>query len=521
MARVYHEFLKFMSVWEPSPILQKGFIWTSGGILLVTALGKAAASVGYSGILLEPAPLFSFLTYQQLLIGATLVELLVVVSIICFLPIAKGIWTITGLATVFIVYRGGVWLIGYDRPCGCLGSLVQALPISEQAASSIMIGVLAYLWLGGSALTIGRRTSRRRSLQATKENACFQHKNKSMSVISVLILLGVLPMPIAATEIGARETDNGPLVRFKRFLSDPPPIRRIEFSLSGNRFGFYTADGKEISAAKQVRLEGALLEGTWYGKRVANFPKSIVEMGNGSVVGQSRKAAWYMESNKRVVYVGPKVDDQRLTSLKGPAKRAYNMKQRIRDVRALGLGHAVPGTIEWAGKLSFEGKSWRGARIEGKIERLSANFPQSLQYSIEDRDHGMHKVIYNYNSKFRIPPKTTIIQVFKEDVLLQARTNVIHDISVAAKDNEQEGFKPCDFRPADEPVARLMVFTNGAMVRFTPDGDVERKQDSEHTDSLFAPITLFGIAFVGGLIATCRQWNGNGYDNTNKKVWKE
>lgn len=43
-----------------------------------------------------------------------------------------------------------MWL-GYRKPCGCLGSLTQALDISEQVADSCMKVALCYLLVGSYA----------------------------------------------------------------------------------------------------------------------------------------------------------------------------------------------------------------------------------------------------------------------------------------------------------------------------------------------------------------------------------
>ena len=52
------------------------------------------------------------------------------------------------LATIFMVYRMCLWWLGWQRPCGCLGSLARVLHLSEHTADNLMQGVLAYLLLG-------------------------------------------------------------------------------------------------------------------------------------------------------------------------------------------------------------------------------------------------------------------------------------------------------------------------------------------------------------------------------------
>lgn len=52
------------------------------------------------------------------------------------------------LATIFMVYRMCLWWLGWQCPCGCLGSLARVLHLSEHTADNLMQGVLAYLLLG-------------------------------------------------------------------------------------------------------------------------------------------------------------------------------------------------------------------------------------------------------------------------------------------------------------------------------------------------------------------------------------
>lgn len=65
------------------------------------------------------------------------------------------------LATNFLVYRLGLWWMGWHKPCGCMGSLTSALHLSEQAADNIMKGVLAYLLLGSYGLLVWQWRQRR------------------------------------------------------------------------------------------------------------------------------------------------------------------------------------------------------------------------------------------------------------------------------------------------------------------------------------------------------------------------
>jgi len=59
---------------------------------------------------------------------------------------------IAWVATTFLVYRWGLWSIGWQRPCGCMGNLTDVFHLSPKAADNIIKGLLAYLLTGSYIL---------------------------------------------------------------------------------------------------------------------------------------------------------------------------------------------------------------------------------------------------------------------------------------------------------------------------------------------------------------------------------
>ena len=51
-------------------------------------------------------------------------------------------------------YRIGLWWIGWQKPCSCLGNLTDALHISPQVADNVMKGLLAFMLIGSVSLLI-------------------------------------------------------------------------------------------------------------------------------------------------------------------------------------------------------------------------------------------------------------------------------------------------------------------------------------------------------------------------------
>jgi hypothetical protein len=92
--------------------------------------------------------------FRWLLLALGLVELLI--AGVCFFGKNMKLATllVAWLATNFLVYRLGLWWMGWHRPCGCMGKLSDALHISEQTADNLMKVVLAYLLIGSYGLLL-------------------------------------------------------------------------------------------------------------------------------------------------------------------------------------------------------------------------------------------------------------------------------------------------------------------------------------------------------------------------------
>jgi hypothetical protein len=83
-----------------------------------------------------------------LTLGSGLAE--VAVAAVCLLSNRErlGMGLVAWWATNLVVYRVGLWWMGWQRPCGCLGYLVEALGISPQAAEVLSLMILGFLLVG-------------------------------------------------------------------------------------------------------------------------------------------------------------------------------------------------------------------------------------------------------------------------------------------------------------------------------------------------------------------------------------
>ncbi len=129
------------------------FVKVAGGTLALTGLGKAFSAIGPARALDAADPLLR-LPFRELLLLVGLAELFI--AFFCLLTDSRrfSLLAVAWLSTNFLVYRLGLWFIGWHRPCACMGNLSDMLHLSPRAADNIMKGVLAYLLVGSYAILL-------------------------------------------------------------------------------------------------------------------------------------------------------------------------------------------------------------------------------------------------------------------------------------------------------------------------------------------------------------------------------
>jgi hypothetical protein len=58
------------------------------------------------------------------------------------------------IASVFLVYRIGLWRVGFEGSCRCLGNVGDVFGISAETADWIAKGILLYLLVGSGAILL-------------------------------------------------------------------------------------------------------------------------------------------------------------------------------------------------------------------------------------------------------------------------------------------------------------------------------------------------------------------------------
>ena len=138
------------------------FISSAAAILVVTGAAKVWGGLGHTKILAVADPITG-ISFGHLMLAVGILEL--AIAGVCLFGKSQklSLGLIAWLATNFVVYRLGLWWMGWKKPCNCLGNLTDALHISPQLADNIMKVILAYLLIGSYALLIWQWVQRRRA----------------------------------------------------------------------------------------------------------------------------------------------------------------------------------------------------------------------------------------------------------------------------------------------------------------------------------------------------------------------
>jgi hypothetical protein len=123
------------------------FAISAGVILAVTGFAKLISSEGAAQILQVSDPIFG-ITFQHLfwLVGS--LEVIIAIACLVGRKGASQALYVASLSTGFLAYRVGLWWIGWQRPCSCLGNLTDLLHIAPETGDLVMKICLVYLVMG-------------------------------------------------------------------------------------------------------------------------------------------------------------------------------------------------------------------------------------------------------------------------------------------------------------------------------------------------------------------------------------
>jgi hypothetical protein len=147
--------------------VQRPFAVTAGMVFAAVGVAKAFSAIGAARALDVADPLIG-IPFRQLLLFVGLLELLI--AFFCLFTDRRrlSLLAVGWMSTNFLVYRLGLWFIGWHKPCGCMGSLSDMLHLSPRVADNIMKGVLGYLLVGSYLLLFLQWHTARREPVVTK-----------------------------------------------------------------------------------------------------------------------------------------------------------------------------------------------------------------------------------------------------------------------------------------------------------------------------------------------------------------
>jgi len=126
------------------------FIISASIILILTGFAKLFSAYGHAKIILAPNAIIPHFQNRHIFILAGLLE--IGIGLLCFsterAKLSKLV-TLNVLTLCFLVYRFGLWWVGFNGACPCMGNAAAWLHLSPEVANNIMKSVLLYLQVFG------------------------------------------------------------------------------------------------------------------------------------------------------------------------------------------------------------------------------------------------------------------------------------------------------------------------------------------------------------------------------------
>jgi hypothetical protein len=129
-------------------------------VLFITAAAKLLSATGQAALLEFPDPLIG-LTNRHVLLLVGSVELAVAAGLISALGPRNKYLLLAWLSANFLLYRVGFHSVSPGKPCPCLGTLTESLPLSQGTVDVLLWSAVIYLLLGSVLILgqLGRRSS--------------------------------------------------------------------------------------------------------------------------------------------------------------------------------------------------------------------------------------------------------------------------------------------------------------------------------------------------------------------------
>jgi hypothetical protein len=136
-------------------VAERLFILSASVLLLATGISKLISITGSAQVLDRSDPIFTFLTARQMLLIAAIPEIGIAALAFFRIGVTQSVLMWIGwLASLFGLYRFGLWLVGSKQPCKCLGGALEWLGLSDHVLRHITLGAFLYLLLGAYVLLL-------------------------------------------------------------------------------------------------------------------------------------------------------------------------------------------------------------------------------------------------------------------------------------------------------------------------------------------------------------------------------
>jgi hypothetical protein len=132
-------------------------------ILTLTALAKLYSATGLAKVLDLPEALLP-LSNRQALLLLGVIELVIVLALLVGRNDAMKLICVAWLSSNFVLYRLASFLLVVGRPCPCLGSITEKLPLNPAVIDRILLCLVIYMLLGSCLFLAALRWGLRRGI---------------------------------------------------------------------------------------------------------------------------------------------------------------------------------------------------------------------------------------------------------------------------------------------------------------------------------------------------------------------
>jgi hypothetical protein len=139
--------------------LESLFVVVAGMPLLLTGAAKLASVGGEARILDQADPLL-MLSNRQLMAAVGLIEMVLAGYLWFGREREWQLGMVAWLASSFLLYRLGLWWLGVNKPCGCLGNAANWWPWLARHQEALLKATLAFLLVGSAGFICARLAGR-------------------------------------------------------------------------------------------------------------------------------------------------------------------------------------------------------------------------------------------------------------------------------------------------------------------------------------------------------------------------